>query len=80
LEYTLLTAAHRALAAHADMEELIRIGAYRSGSNLELDRAIAFAGPCEAFLTQRKSEQTTPEVSFSSVATLLDNAGISPDG
>lgn len=80
LEYTLLTAAHRALAAHADMEELIRIGAYRSGSNLELDRAIAFAGPCEAFLTQRKSEQTTPDVSFSSVATLLDNAGISPDG
>jgi flagellum-specific ATP synthase len=78
VEYTLLTAAHRALAAHADMEELIRIGAYRSGSNPELDRAIAFAGPCEALLTQRKSEQTMPATAFAEIARLLDAAGISP--
>lgn len=78
VEYTLLTAAHKALAAHADMEELIRIGAYRSGSNPELDRAIAFAGPCEAFLSQRKAEHTPPQSSFAEVAGMLDRAGISP--
>lgn len=77
-EYALLTAALRALAAHADMEELIRIGAYRSGTNPELDRAIAFAGSCETFLSQRKAEQTSPQASFSELATLLDCAGISP--
>ena len=74
----MLTAAHRALAAHADMEELIRIGAYRNGSNAELDRAIAFAGPCETFLSQRKSEQTTPQEAFAQVAGMLDSAGIRP--
>lgn len=78
VEYTLLTAAHRALAAHADMEELIRIGAYRNGSNAELDRAIAFAGPCETFLSQRKSEQTPPQEAFAQVAGMLDSAGIRP--
>jgi len=78
VEYTLLTAAHKALAAHADMEELIRIGAYRSGSNPELDRAIAFAGPCETFLSQRKAEHTPPQSSFAEVAGMLDRAGISP--
>lgn len=78
VEYTLLTAAHKALAAHADMEELIRIGAYRAGSNPELDRAIAFAGPCEAFLSQRKAEHTPPQSSFAEVAGMLDRAGISP--
>ena len=78
VEYTLLKAAHRALAAHADMEELIRIGAYRSGSNPELDCSIAFAGPCESFLSQRKHEQTSPDIAFSDVATLLDQAGIRP--
>ena len=78
VEYTLLTAAHKALAAHADMEELIRIGAYRSGSNPELDRAIAFAGPCETFLSQCKAEHTPPQSSFAEVAGMLDRAGISP--
>ncbi|NUH64980.1 flagellar protein export ATPase FliI [Sulfitobacter sp. S0837] len=78
VEYTLLTAAHKALAAHADMEELIRIGAYRSGSNPELDRAIAFAGPCETFLGQRKSDHTPPATAFAEIAGMLDRAGISP--
>jgi len=76
-EYAILSAAHRALAEHADMEELIRIGAYRSGSNPGLDRAIAFAGPCETFLTQRKTEQTAPDAAFTEIARLLSNADIS---
>ena len=59
------------------MEELIRIGAYRSGSNPGLDRAIAFAGPCETFLTQRKTEQTAPDAAFTEIARLLSNADIS---
>lgn len=35
-----------------DMREMIRIGAYRSGANEEVDRAIAFNSRLEAFLAQ----------------------------
>ena len=35
---------------HADMAELIRLGAYRSGANAELDRAIAVHPALERIL------------------------------
>ena len=33
--------ARRLLSTYADMEELIRLGAYRAGSSPEVDRAVA---------------------------------------
>jgi flagellum-specific ATP synthase len=47
------------MATFADMEELIRLGAYRAGSSPEVDEAIALNGPLEAFLSQGKEEATT---------------------
>ena len=47
------------MATYADMEELIRLGAYRPGSSAEVDAAIGFNGPLEAFLTQGKEESTS---------------------
>ena len=41
------------------MEELIRLGAYRSGSSAGVDEAIALHKPLEAFLAQSKEEATT---------------------
>ena len=46
------------------MEELIRIGAYRAGSDPLIDRAIALNPALEAFLTQDKDEATSLEAAF----------------
>lgn len=50
--------ARQVMAAYADMEDLIRLGAYRAGSNPELDKAIRLHEPLEAFLAQDKDEAT----------------------
>lgn len=75
-EYAVLKAARRALARYADMEELIRIGAYREGTDKEIDAAIRFARPAEEFLTQSKKEAMTSEQTFAELFELLGNAGI----
>src|SRR5471030_2144828 len=46
------------MATYADMEELIRLGAYRAGSSPEVDEAIRLHEPLEAFLRQQKEEVT----------------------
>jgi flagellum-specific ATP synthase len=50
--------AKQTMATYADMEELIRLGAYRPGSSKEVDEAIRLHGPLEAFLGQAKDEAT----------------------
>jgi flagellum-specific ATP synthase len=46
------------MATYADMEELIRLGAYRAGSSPEVDEAIRLHEPLESFLRQAKEEVT----------------------
>jgi len=53
-----ITKARQAMATYADMEELIRLGAYRAGSSPEVDEAISLHGPLEDFLRQGKDEAT----------------------
>jgi flagellum-specific ATP synthase len=48
--------ARQIMATYADMEELIRLGAYRAGSSPEVDEAIRLHEPLETFLRQRKDE------------------------
>ncbi len=47
------------MATYSNMEELIRLGAYRPGSSAEVDEAIALHKPLEAFLAQLKEESTS---------------------
>jgi flagellum-specific ATP synthase len=54
-----LTQARQVMATYADMEELIRLGAYRPGSSPEVDEAIRLNPHLEAFLAQGKEESTT---------------------
>ncbi|PWE16778.1 flagellar protein export ATPase FliI [Marinicauda salina] len=63
--------ARKVLSAYADMEELIRLGAYAAGSNPEVDRAIAVNGPLEAFLAQGKDEAASIEESFAALSGIL---------
>jgi len=51
--------ARQVMATYADMEELIRLGAYRKGSSPEVDEAIRLHPPLEAFLAQSKEEATS---------------------
>jgi flagellum-specific ATP synthase len=54
-----ITRARQVMATYADMEELIRLGAYRPGTSAEVDEAIRLHGPLEAFLAQGKEEATS---------------------
>jgi flagellum-specific ATP synthase len=51
--------AREVMATYADMEELIRLGAYRAGSSAEVDKAIRLHRPLEEFLAQSKEEATS---------------------
>ena len=44
------------LAAYAEAEDLINIGAYARGSNPQVDRALQLINPINAFLQQRRHE------------------------
>jgi flagellum-specific ATP synthase len=53
-----ITKARQVMATYADMEELIRLGAYKAGSSPEVDEAIRLHNPLETFLRQAKDEST----------------------
>jgi flagellum-specific ATP synthase len=53
-----ITRARQVMATYADMEELIRLGAYRPGSSPEVDEAIGLHEPLEDFLRQAKEDAT----------------------
>jgi flagellum-specific ATP synthase len=55
----LINRARRVMATYADMEELIRLGAYRTGSSPEVDEAIRLHQPLEEFLGQSKEDATS---------------------
>src|SRR5580692_1430585 len=51
--------ARQVMATYTDMEELIRLGAYRAGTSPEVDEAIRLHKPLEDFLSQGKEEATS---------------------
>jgi flagellum-specific ATP synthase len=54
------------------MEELIRIGAYRAGSDAEVDRAIALSPGLERFLAQDKDDYTSLTDAFDRLDGVLE--------
>ncbi|UTP40685.1 flagellar protein export ATPase FliI [Phenylobacterium sp. LH3H17] len=63
--------ARQSLSAYANMEELIRIGAYRAGADPQVDRAIQLNPALEAFLAQDKDESSTIDESFEALSQIL---------
>ncbi|MGU3539418.1 flagellar protein export ATPase FliI [Methylobacterium sp. A54F] len=63
--------ARRVLSTYADMEELIRLGAYRSGSSQEVDEAVALMPDLEAFLGQGKEEATSIGEGYARLAQIV---------
>lgn len=70
----LVNKARELLAAYADMEELIRLGAYRKGSDAKVDMAIKLREPLENFLRQTPNEHTGLPECYSKLAQLLEPA------
>ena len=55
-EQALINEARRVLSVYDNMAELIRLGAYKAGSDPEVDRSIKLYPKLEAFLAQGKDE------------------------
>jgi flagellum-specific ATP synthase len=70
-ENALVVEARRLLAAYENMAELIRIGAYKPGSDAELDRAIQLYPMFETFLKQGKTEKTSLADGYTAIAQIL---------
>lgn len=72
-ENKLLSSARKYLADYNDMEEMIRLGAYRPGANREIDEAIYFHPELESFLTQSKEEQSNLATGYELLSNILHN-------
>jgi flagellum-specific ATP synthase len=69
--------ARQCLSAYANMEELIKIGAYRTGADPIVDRAIALNPALEGFLGQDKDDHTSLSDSFTRLEAILNQGMIS---
>ena len=66
--------AKKYLSVYADMEEMIRLGAYRIGTNPDVDVAIQLHPKMEAFLGQDKDERSDLATSYAQMAQILASA------
>jgi flagellum-specific ATP synthase len=73
-----LTRARKVMATYSDMEELIRLGAYRPGSSPEVDEAIGLHPALEAFLAQDKADSTSLIDGYRRLAEILAAPSAAP--
>lgn len=73
-EREIVSNARQTMAAYSNMEELIRIGAYRMGADPQVDRAIRLNPALEEFLRQDKDEATNIDDCFSALADILNQS------
>jgi flagellum-specific ATP synthase len=73
-EQDLVVRAKKPLTIYEDMAELIRLGAYKAGTNPEVDSAVKLYPQFEAFLEQKKDEQAALGEGYAALATILDGA------
>jgi flagellum-specific ATP synthase len=71
-ENALLAEARRLLDAYERMSEMIRLGAYRAGSDPLVDRAIARQPALDALLAQGVDDRSTAADTFAALARVLD--------
>lgn len=70
-ENKLIQQAREMLSLYEDMAELIRLGAYRRGSDPRVDRAIMLYDGLEEFLAQTPYEQSTMEDGYARLAEIM---------
>lgn len=76
-ETVLIHRAREILATYADMADMIRLGAYRHGSDAKVDEALVLAPKIDAVLRQDRNETSRPEQSFAMLKAALSLDGSS---
>ena len=76
-ENSLNITARRYMASYENMAELIRLGAYRRGTDQDVDRALHFYPQLETFISQREKESASLEEGYTLLAKIL---GLSENG
>lgn len=71
-ENAVVAAARGYISTYEDMAELIRLGAYRRGTDLRVDEAIRRYPLIEAFLTQKKEERADLNSGYAQLTALLN--------
>ena len=70
-EQSLVLQARRPMTVYEDMAELIRLGAYRAGTNPEVDEAVRLYPQLEAFLTQKKDERAEMAEGYAALSRIM---------
>ena len=70
-ENAIVERARQMLARYEDMADMIRLGAYRPGSDPAIDEAIAYYPHLEAFLSQGRYEQGELAPGYAALSALL---------
>ncbi len=74
-ENAVVDRARRYLATYEDMAELIRLGAYRGGSDATVDEAIRYYPALEKFLSQTKDEKVDLAACYGMLDEILNDGG-----
>ena len=75
-EFEITKAARKALARYADMEDLIRLGAYKEGSDPATDEAIRFFSAASPYLSQSRGDRMPASESFADMYRMILESGI----
>jgi flagellum-specific ATP synthase len=68
------------MSVYEDMAEMIRLGAYRRGSDPLVDEAILYQPQLEQFLSQHKALAADIGGGFQALRTILDGKPAAGDG
>lgn len=81
-ENALVRRARALMATYDNMADMIRLGAYRKGSDPMVDEAIRYHDSLERFLSQDKNEQALLEDGYhqlDAILSMIGDTGIAPD-
>lgn len=74
-ENALVERARQMIATYEDMEEMIRLGAYRHGSDGRIDASMEFYPALESFLAQDRNERSDLATGYAELAQIYREAG-----
>lgn len=71
-EQKVVRAARHILATYEDMADMIRLGAYRAGSNVEVDYAMSYQPKILEFLAQNHKQYVSIESAFQTLSEIIN--------
>ena len=78
-ENEVVTRARSLMAAYEGMADMIRLGAYRRGSDPRIDEAIRYYPALEKFLSQGTNENAELDAGYAALSSILEMIGPEDD-